>query len=79
MLKHRIAKLEAVAPKPAEDAQIGQFIVDPGHLEPPGYECEGVTINRRQDETHKQFTDRCFASVTWANGIDRKTFHPVTV
>jgi hypothetical protein len=79
MLKHRIAKLEAATPKPVEDLQIGRFFVSPGNLTPPGYECEGVATCRRDDESEALFKQRCFESVHWKNGFDRKLFYPAAL
>ena len=41
----RLVKLEALLTE-TEPMRIGNFIVEPGNLDPIGYTCEGVEIRR---------------------------------
>lgn len=64
-IKNRISKLEAAMPTQAEPLRIAYFIVEPGHLNPPGYTCDGITIMLENGETTDALQKRCIAAVEW--------------
>ncbi|MFZ2170944.1 MAG: hypothetical protein WAW61_15065 [Methylococcaceae bacterium] len=73
-IKSRICKLEAAMITQAEPLRISYFSVEPGHLNPPGYTCDGITIMRETGETTDALQKRCTAAVDWP---DVAGFHHV--
>ncbi len=74
-VKTRISKLEQSSLSKQEPWKIGRFIVDPGHLEPKGYTCEGITIMRNPGESIEDLRARCFDAVDWPE--HRLIFEPI--
>jgi len=76
-LDKRIAQIEQRQNSQSISLRIARFIVAPS-AEILGYECEGETILREQNESVAALNSRAIDAVSWPSYTTSKIFYPLS-